>query len=120
MLPLALLCVLMTAAGQLVLKRAVSVPELTQLLHAGEGAAFLGRALASPAVLVGLGLYAVATLGWLIVLGRADVSYAFPLVSIGFVVTALFASIWLGESISAARATGIALIAVGVVLVART
>ena len=107
---LAMLCVLLTTAAQIVLKLGVSNPALQTLLKSGATQSFLIRATFSPYVLGGLTLYVLSTIIWLLVLARADVSYAYPFVSIGFVLTALYAYYAMHEPMSLARIAGILLI----------
>lgn len=73
----------------------------------------------APAVILGLALYGIATLMWLNVLGRIELSKAYPFVGLGFAMTT-FAGWWLfGDTLSAKRLIGIALIAGGIVLISR-
>jgi multidrug transporter EmrE-like cation transporter len=73
----------------------------------------------TPIVWMGLALYIGSAAFWLGVLSRWEVSKAYPLVGLGFVVTLLVG--WaLGEQVGALRAAGVVLIAVGVVLVAQS
>jgi multidrug transporter EmrE-like cation transporter len=39
--------------------------------------------------LVGIGFYGISVVVWLMVLSRVDVSYAYPMLSIGYIVAAL-------------------------------
>jgi drug/metabolite transporter (DMT)-like permease len=117
---LTLFCVLLTAAAQIALKLGVSGARMQQALGADSMSSFLLRAILSPTVLVGLGLYALSTVLWLLVLAKSDVSYAYPFVSLGFVFTALYASLAMHEPMAVGRAGGIALIVVGVWFVARS
>lgn len=64
----------------------------------------------------GLVLYCLAAVVWLAVLSKWDVSKAYPLLGIGFVVTAIVGH-FLGEQVTAYRLMGVVLISVGVVLV---
>jgi multidrug transporter EmrE-like cation transporter len=65
------------------------------------------------------GLFAyVASAGvWLYVLSQLEVSKAYPFVGLGFVLTMLFAYLFLNEPITALKLTGTLLIVSGVVLV---
>ena len=117
---LALGCVLMTAAAQICLKVGVSGSSLQAELGVGNTQAFLLRALISPWVIAGLALYAISTVLWLLVLGRVDVSYAYPFVSLGFAFTALYGYLVLNEPMGAFRVAGIALIITGVALVSKS
>lgn len=73
-----------------------------------------------PGVLGGLVCYAVSVVVWIVALSRVDVSVAYPLLSVGYVVNALLAMWLFGEAVSAQRWLGIAIILVGVTLVARS
>lgn len=84
---------------------------------------FLSRlpAMASNLYLWGaMGSYAVSIILWMAVLGRVDVSFAYPFLSIGYIV-ALFAG-WLifGENVSPIRIAGVVVIALGVILISRS
>lgn len=63
----------------------------------------------------------VASLGlWLAVLSNTQVSVAYPMLSIGYFIAAALSFLFLGETIGLTRIGGIALICVGVFVVART
>jgi len=72
-----------------------------------------------PWVLLGLFCYAAAMLIWLAVLAELDLSYAYPLLSSGYVLVALGSWWMFGDSISAVRWVGIFVIFGGVILAAR-
>ena len=57
---------------------------------------------------------------WIVALSRVDVSVAYPMLSVGYVVNALLAMWLFGEVVSLQRWLGIGIILVGVTLVART
>lgn len=116
---LILLSVTMSAVAQACFKfgmsAAASRPPATD-----NALAALVMTLASPGVLGGLALYGLGTLLWLQVLSRTDLSQAYPFVGIGFVITALLGVFLFGEAVTALRAAGIALVIVGIYLIART
>ena len=117
---LATVCALLTATGQIALKAGVSSPALASLLSTAGTGEFILRAAITPLVILGLLLYGASTVLWLVVLARADVSYAFPLVSLGFIFTTLYAHFALHEVLTTGRLTGIALIVLGVICVVRS
>ena len=80
----------------------------------------LVRVFTQPAVLLGFIFVFGASIFWLAVLSRVHLSFAYPLLAFGYVVTALLARLLFNEPISATRWTGILVICLGVVLVART
>ncbi|HEX2531763.1 MAG TPA: EamA family transporter [Burkholderiaceae bacterium] len=71
-------------------------------------------------IIGGLGCYALSVLIWIIGLSRVDVTIAYPLLSLGYIINAVGAWYFLGEAISAQRLLAIAIIIVGVVLLARS
>jgi multidrug transporter EmrE-like cation transporter len=73
----------------------------------------------NPWMLGGLACYAVSILLWMAVLARVEVSSAYPLTSIGFLITAAVGFFFLGESLSPAKIAGILLICGGLVFITR-
>lgn len=69
--------------------------------------------------LLGFACYAVSLVVWIAALSRVPVTVAFPMLSIGYVVNALIARFWLGETLASSGWLGIALICAGVWLIAR-
>lgn len=110
--------VLLNAVAQLLLKAGASAVGPIGGLGALRGAA--GTLATHPAVLSGLACYAVSVVVWIVALSRVDVSIAYPLVSIGYVVNALLAMWLFGEAVTMQRWLGIGVILVGVVIVARS
>lgn len=74
----------------------------------------------NPYIIGGLVLYVISVGTWLLVLSRLDVSYAYPLTSVGYLVTALVGYYFLNENMSFLRILGILTIIGGVYLVARS
>jgi drug/metabolite transporter (DMT)-like permease len=70
-------------------------------------------------VLLGFFLYGVGAIVWLAVLSQWEVSKAYPLVGLGFVL-AMAIGFVAGEQVSMARITGAVVICAGVFLVSRT
>ncbi|MCR9142033.1 MAG: transporter [bacterium] len=63
--------------------------------------------------------YGLSFAVWLLVLSRADLSFARPMVSFGYVIIIVY-GYWAGESMSTERVLGISLIMVGLFFVARS
>jgi drug/metabolite transporter (DMT)-like permease len=76
--------------------------------------------LRSPLVLLGLGLYGIGALAWIVVLSRLDLSLAYPFLALNFVLIPLVSQFVFAETIPVARWMGIAVICVGILLVARS
>jgi undecaprenyl phosphate-alpha-L-ara4N flippase subunit ArnE len=77
----------------------------------------LWRILTNPHILAGFALYGVASVLWIVVLSRAPLSLAYPLLSLGYVLVLLASAYVFGETIPAVRVAGIAAILVGILLV---
>ena len=68
-------------------------------------------------IISGLSLYVLATGIWFVVLSNADISYAYPLVSLGYIITAVIGRFVFNENLTVVRLIGISLIMVGAYLV---
>jgi multidrug transporter EmrE-like cation transporter len=71
-------------------------------------------------IMVGLFAYVLSVGVWLLVLSRVQVSFAYPMLSIGYIVSAVAAYYLLGEDLSALRIAGIVVIMAGVFLVSQS
>ena len=68
----------------------------------------------------GLTCYVLSVVVWIIGLSRVDVTIAYPMLSLGYILNALGAWYFLGEALSMQRLLAIGVILVGVALIART
>ena len=118
-LPLIIFGVLLNASAQLALKQG-----MRQIGYFAFDLRNCGRILLSvasnPFIMTGLGCYIVSVAVWLLVLSRVEVSYAYPLLSIGYIVTAFAGQIFFNEGIGVTRWTGIIVICAGVWLITRS
>lgn len=80
----------------------------------------LARVFTQPLILLGFSFVFSASIFWLAVISRVHLSYAYPLLAFGYVVTAIFSRLFLNENITPTRWAGITIICVGVALVSRT
>jgi multidrug transporter EmrE-like cation transporter len=71
-------------------------------------------------ILGGLGCYVISVIVWIIGLSRVDVTIAYPLLSLGYIINAIGAWYFLGEMMSAQRILAIGVIIVGVALLTRS
>ena len=111
--------VLLNAAAQLLLKAGTN--HIGAFAFTPENVLPIGLRLAGePFVLGGLACYVVSVLIWIMALSRVEVSIAYPMLSIGYVVNAAAAWYLFGEAVTAQRMIGIATIIVGVFIVARS
>jgi multidrug transporter EmrE-like cation transporter len=76
-----------------------------------------GLALSAP-IVSGLCCYAVSVVVWIVALSRVEVSVAYPMLSIGYIVNAIAAWVLFGETLNPMKLAAIAVIAVGVCMLA--
>lgn len=64
--------------------------------------------------------YAVSILMWMSVLSKVEVSYAYPFLSVGYIVAAVAGYALFNEHLSITRIAGIVVICIGVILISRS
>jgi len=111
--------VLLNAVAQLALKASVSDTGIISLdlqsLFSSAGS------LASNLWLwLGLFCYAISVVVWILALSRVDVSIAYPMLSIGYIVNAFAAWHLFDEPLSVGKLAGIGIIVLGVYILARS
>jgi len=118
-LALAIVSVSLNAMAQIALRKTMLITE-----HLPSGATnvigFAYSLLLSYWFLAGMTCYAVSIGSWMIVLAKTEVSLAYPLLSIGYIMTAIVGYYFLGENVNLARSGGIALICFGTLLISRS
>jgi len=111
--------VLLNAIAQLLLKagtKSVGAIHLTLENFIG-----IGFKLATELPIIGgLSCYVLSVVLWIVALSRVDVSLAYPMLSLGYVVSAVGAWYFLGEAISLQRIVAIGIILIGVAILARS
>ena len=116
---LVLIGVLLNAVAQLALKASVSSTGAIALSAAATSQAAM-RMMSEPWLWIGLACYGVSVVVWILALSRVDVSIAYPMLSIGYVVNAIAAWALFGEAMSITRMVGIGIIVLGVYVLARS
>lgn len=71
-------------------------------------------------VFVGIVFYLIATLIWLVILSKVELSTAYPMLAIGYVIIALLSKFLLNEKLTLLKFIGIILISIGVFLVLKS
>ncbi len=118
-IPLILFGVLLNAAAQIVLKKGMI--EIGQFSFTLDNLLPIGiKVIMSPFVMLGIVFYVVSLAVWLMVLSRVDVSYAYPLLSVGYIVAAFAGRYFFNEPLGPVRWAGIIVICVGVFLITRS
>ena len=110
--------VLLNAAAQIFLKAGTNTLGVISF----SASDWFGQALrvgTNPHIIGGMFCYAFSLVVWIMALSRVPVSIAYPMLSIGYVVSAIAAYLLFGETLGVSRWLGIGFIIVGVWLVSR-
>lgn len=119
-LTLVAICIIFGAVGQILMKNGMSqVGEIGGLGKLINPATVL-RIFTNVSVIGGLALYAVAAFLWLGALSRLNVSFMYPLLSLGYVLAALLGMLLLKENVAVLRWAGIILVVAGSFIILRT
>lgn len=117
---LVLVCVVFGAMGQISMKAGMrqvqQINGFSDLMNPSTMMQIFGNVY----VMGGLVLYMVSAFLWLGALSTLDVSSMYPLLSLAYVVTAVFAVTFLGEVITLSKWAGIALVVIGCVLIVKS
>ena len=111
--------VLLNAGAQLLLKTGVTpLGVLSVGLHNVLPVTL--RVLSQWPIVAGLACYVLSVGVWIVALSRVEVSLAYPMLSLGYVVNALAAWWLFGEMLGPMRWAGMALILLGVLVMSRS
>lgn len=73
----------------------------------------------NPWVMGGMFLHVGALIVWLWALSKVDISFAYPFLALGYVLVSGIAWLWLGEELSQMKLLGMAIIVIGILVLAR-
>ncbi len=104
-------------AGQLTLKSAMDRIGRIGSEEVKAVGTTLSKAVAEPRLWVGLILFGVSALFWLVVLSRVPLSLAYPFVGFSYIVVVGVARFVFHEDVSPLRWTGVAVVAIGIALI---
>lgn len=112
------LTLLLTVYGQLVLKWQMgSVGALPDAPV--DKVWFLLRQFSNPWIVGGLAAAFLASLAWMAAMTRFELNYAYPFMSLAFLIVMLFSVLFLGEQLNIARVAGTVMVVAGLVVIAR-
>jgi len=109
------LCIIMGVIGQLAMKKGMNTVGVVGLKNIFSREVF--SIVFQKYVFAGIVLYFLAALVWLVVLSQAELSFAYPLISIGYIITAILSWVLFKENLTIIRFLGILLICGGVYLI---
>ncbi len=108
-----LVSILLGSCGQLALKfgtRTAAARATT--------AGILPSYLLNPPIWAGLFLYGLSAVLWIYSLSKTDLSYAYPMVALGYVFVCVLSVLLLKETMTALRIAGLCVIILGVAMIA--
>jgi len=111
--------VCLNAASQLLMKAGMSRVGEAEL-SGTRIIAMAATAVANPLILLGLTTMTISMATHLLSLSRFEVSFAFPFISAAYVIVAVWGALFFGEDMNASRITGILVIMLGTVILARS
>jgi drug/metabolite transporter (DMT)-like permease len=112
---LVLLSVTLGAAGQLMIKAAVNEMGPLQL-----SVQMMLKMVSSPLLIIALGIYAFSAILWLLALMKADLSFAYPFLSLTYVAVLLGGAVLFHEQVTLMRLVGFIVIVLGLVIITRS
>jgi drug/metabolite transporter (DMT)-like permease len=107
-----------TVYGQLVLKWQIGGAGPMPADVAGK-LAFLFRQFLNPWIVSGFASAFIASLAWMAAMTRFELNYAYPFMSLAFIIVMVFSVLFLGEGVTAARVIGTLMVMAGLFVVAR-
>jgi len=114
---LVLVCVVLVTAGQISMKSGMNSFEN---ISTSDFIKNIIQIVFTPLVILGILFYAIGAVLWLTAMSTLDISYMLPLISLGYVLTAIIALIFLAEKISFIGWLGIVIITFGSFLVTKS
>jgi multidrug transporter EmrE-like cation transporter len=118
-LAMILFTVMTNAAAQLLLKQGMTAYGPLDVAGRGLVPTVFGVVF-SPFVFAGLCMFVVSMASHLVVLSRVQLSYAYPFLSLAYVVVAIASWHFFSEDLGAMRIAGIGLIVLGTILIAQS
>ncbi len=114
---LLLVSVVFATAGQVTLKAAMESIGRIGSAEVADVGQTLTRALREPLLWIGLTLFGVSAIFWLVVLSRVALSLAYPFVGLSYIVVVALGRFMFHEHVPTLRWIGVTIIAVGIALI---
>ncbi len=118
-LKLILTAVICIVSAQLLLKYGLKNAAHAEL-ELGTAVTFLTSMLLNPYVILGVILFIISAILWMLVLSKVELSYAYPALSLGYALAAIGAWLLFNENLSMLRIAGIIVICSGVYALSRS
>lgn len=117
---LVLISEILTAGGQIFLKKSANLAGEHDLKKVGAHFRFLSEVFSRPELWAAFVFMTLGLIAWLFALAEGDLSLVFPLGSIQYILILFLAHFMLGEKIDKMKLIGTLLVVAGIVLIAIT
>jgi multidrug transporter EmrE-like cation transporter len=123
---LILFSVLLGVGGQIAIKHGVGMAsgggtsEIVHSLSPRSILGFLQSAVVNRFVVLGFVCYGISAASWLVILSRVDLSFAYPMISIGYILVVILSKYIFDEPVTSFRIAGTLLVCAGVLLLLRS
>jgi multidrug transporter EmrE-like cation transporter len=123
---LILFSIALGVGGQISLKHGVGIASTqtsSRIIHSLDARSiftFLQGAATNRFVIFGFLFYLISAISWLIILSRVDLSFAYPMISIGYIIIVVLSKYIFDEPVTAMRIGGTLLVCAGVFLLLRS
>jgi len=77
-------------------------------------------AVQSPLIWIGIFLFAASSITWILAMSKADLSYGYPMMSLGYIIVAIISWLLLHETFGRLRMLGITIIALGILMLSKS
>lgn len=114
-----ILCDITSGIAQLCLKKGLLATGIS-IVHFGNFQEFIFRNLTSPLVWLGIAIFLLTFLLWIVILSRIDLSIAIPMSATGYIMIPLLAILFLKEHVSLLRWFGTLIIIAGAFFISRS
>ena len=74
----------------------------------------------NPYVILGVAMYGLSTLCWLVALSRKDLSYVYPFIALTFIIVLLASQFLFHEDLPLLRIVGTLIVVFGILVIVRT
>jgi multidrug transporter EmrE-like cation transporter len=116
-LALVIASVSLATAGHLTLKAAMNRVGRIGTAQVSEPLTTVGKAAREPRIWVGLALFGISAVFWLVVLSRVPLSVAYPFAGLTYIVIVVLDRLLLDEPVPTLRFLGAAVVAVGIAII---
>jgi multidrug transporter EmrE-like cation transporter len=112
---LIIISIILSSLGQLAMKNGAN-----QIFISGGAARLFIQFVSNISIVVGLLLYGISTIVWIVALSRTQLSIAYPMVSLSYIIVVIASYFIFSEPLNLQKILGLVFIMIGVVFIAKS